>query len=77
MQGSGSNWLFPLVDGHPPIGWHDALCYLVLPVVLVISQVIVKRGGGDPCSLCSRIRICIACMQHAVCSHVPVWAYLC
>lgn len=46
MQGSGSNWLFPLVDGHPPIGWHDALCYLVLPVVLVISQVIVKRGGG-------------------------------
>eukprot|EP00873_Tetraselmis_striata_P009006 jgi/Tetstr1/429270/TSEL_019188.t1 len=41
--GSGSNWLFPLVDGHPPIGWHDALCYLVLPVVLVISQSVSQR----------------------------------
>jgi len=28
------NW----VDGHPPLGWHDTLCYLVLPVLLVISQ---------------------------------------
>ena len=26
------------MDGHPPIGWHDALCYLVLPVLLIISQ---------------------------------------
>lgn len=37
--GQGLNtWLFPLVNGAPPIGWHDALCYLVLPVVLVITQ---------------------------------------
>jgi YidC/Oxa1 family membrane protein insertase len=28
------NW----VDGHPALGWHDTLCYLVLPVVLVASQ---------------------------------------
>lgn len=33
-----STWLYPLVDGAPPIGWHDALCYLVLPVLLVASQ---------------------------------------
>ena len=29
-DGAGFSWLFPLVDGAPPIGWHDALSYLVL-----------------------------------------------
>jgi YidC/Oxa1 family membrane protein insertase len=38
LAGKGLAWLFPLVDGHPPIGWHDALSYLVLPVLLIISQ---------------------------------------
>ena len=33
-----STWLFPLVNGAPPIGWHDAACYLVLPVVLMATQ---------------------------------------
>jgi YidC/Oxa1 family membrane protein insertase len=33
-----STWLYPLVDGAPPIGWHDASCYLILPVLLVVSQ---------------------------------------
>lgn len=33
-----STWLYPLVDGAPPIGWHDACCYLILPVLLVVSQ---------------------------------------
>lgn len=37
-QGSGLSWLFPFVDGHPPIGWHDAGAYLVLPLLLVASQ---------------------------------------
>jgi hypothetical protein len=37
-QGSGLSWLFPFVDGAPPIGWHDAGAYLILPVLLVISQ---------------------------------------
>lgn len=37
VQGA-SNWLFPLVNGAPPIGWHDAIAYLVLPVLLVVSQ---------------------------------------
>lgn len=31
-------WLFPLKDGAPPVGWHDALCYLILPIILVATQ---------------------------------------
>ena len=33
--GNSTAWLFPFVDGHPPIGWEDGLRYLVLPVLLV------------------------------------------
>ena len=36
--GSGIEWLYPLVDGAPPIGWDDATSYLILPVLLVIAQ---------------------------------------
>jgi len=25
-------------DGHPPLGWHDTAAYLVLPVLLILSQ---------------------------------------
>ncbi|XP_010531472.1 PREDICTED: ALBINO3-like protein 1, chloroplastic [Tarenaya hassleriana] len=38
QNGSGISWLFPFVDGHPPLGWSDTLAYLVLPLLLVISQ---------------------------------------
>jgi YidC/Oxa1 family membrane protein insertase len=31
------------VDGHPPIGWHDAISYLILPILLVISQSVSQR----------------------------------
>jgi YidC/Oxa1 family membrane protein insertase len=37
-SGRGLGWLFPLVDGAPPVGWHDALAYLALPALLVVSQ---------------------------------------
>ncbi|OMO81522.1 Membrane insertase OXA1/ALB3/YidC [Corchorus olitorius] len=40
QNGSGISWLFPFVDGHPPLGWSDTLAYLVLPVLLVITQYI-------------------------------------
>ncbi|XP_021293076.1 ALBINO3-like protein 1, chloroplastic [Herrania umbratica] len=40
QNGSGISWLFPFVDGHPPLGWSDTLAYLVLPVLLVLSQYI-------------------------------------
>lgn len=43
-SGQGLNtWLFPLIDGAPPIGWHDAACYLVLPVILVATQFYSQR----------------------------------
>ncbi|KAG2673514.1 hypothetical protein I3843_13G082800 [Carya illinoinensis] len=40
QSGSGISWLFPFVDGHPPLGWNDTAAYLVLPVLLVLSQYI-------------------------------------
>ncbi len=41
--GSGFTWLWPFVDGHPPLGWHDTACYLVLPVLLVASQYVSQQ----------------------------------
>ncbi|CAN1846933.1 Inner membrane protein PPF-1, chloroplastic [Linum perenne] len=38
QSGSGTSWLFPFVDGHPPLGWGDTAAYLVLPVLLIVSQ---------------------------------------
>ncbi|KAE8707277.1 Inner membrane protein PPF-1 [Hibiscus syriacus] len=48
-NGSGIYWLFPFVDGHPPLGWSDTFVYLVLPVLLVVSQIQIadrKRYSG-------------------------------
>ncbi len=39
QAGAGTDWLFPFVDGAPPIGWEEASAYLVLPVALVLAQV--------------------------------------
>ncbi|KAG2298343.1 hypothetical protein Bca52824_034815 [Brassica carinata] len=38
QSGSGVSWLFPFVDGHPPLAWGDTAAYLVLPVLLIVSQ---------------------------------------
>lgn len=43
QQGAGLNWLFPFVDGHPPIGWGPAVAYLVMPVLLIISQYVSQK----------------------------------
>lgn len=52
QSGAGISWLFPLVDGHPPLGWHDTAAYLVLPVLLVVSQYVsmelMKPPQTDP-----------------------------
>ncbi|OVA17609.1 Membrane insertase OXA1/ALB3/YidC [Macleaya cordata] len=53
QNGSGISWLFPFVDGHPPLGWSDTLAYLVLPVLLVVSQyisvqIMQSSQGNDP-----------------------------
>lgn len=47
-QGAGLSWLFPFVDGHPPIGWQAAGAYLVLPVLLVASQYVSQRLISPP-----------------------------
>ena len=33
----GLGWLVP-VDGVPPLGWHDTISYLILPILLIASQ---------------------------------------
>lgn len=43
LQGGGFSWLFPFQNGAPPIGWHDAAAYLVLPFALVASQFITQK----------------------------------
>jgi YidC/Oxa1 family membrane protein insertase len=48
QAGAGLSWLFPLQDGAPPIGWHDAIAYLVLPVLLVISQFVSQKIISPP-----------------------------
>ncbi|GFH28235.1 uncharacterized protein HaLaN_26692, partial [Haematococcus lacustris] len=41
QSGTGLSWLFPFVDGHPPIGWGTAGAYLVLPVLLVFLPLMI------------------------------------
>ncbi|QCD88346.1 inner membrane protein PPF-1, chloroplastic isoform X1 [Vigna unguiculata] len=52
QSGAGISWLFPFVDGHPPLGWQDTAAYLILPVLLVVSQFvsmeIMKPPETDP-----------------------------
>jgi membrane protein insertase Oxa1/YidC/SpoIIIJ len=40
LDNRGIEWLWPFVNGAPPIGWDDASHYLVLPVLLIICQYI-------------------------------------
>ncbi|GMH43273.1 hypothetical protein BSKO_11195 [Bryopsis sp. KO-2023] len=47
-DGGGISWLFPFVDGAPPVGWHDAGAYLILPVLLVVSQVVSQKIISPP-----------------------------
>jgi len=37
---AGTSWLFPFVDGAPPIGWELATPYVALPIAVVVSQFI-------------------------------------
>lgn len=47
--GKGIGWLTEnWVDGHPSLGWHDTLCYLSLPLILVITQSISMRIMTPP-----------------------------
>ena len=44
--GEGLSWLWPLVDGAPPVGWDAAGPYLVIPVALIVFQVLSSQVGG-------------------------------
>lgn len=46
--GAGSAWLFPFVDGAPPVGWEAAIKYLILPVLLTASQFVSQRIMSPP-----------------------------
>lgn len=46
----GISWLYPFVDGAPPIGWLHAIAYLVLPVLLVVSQLYMQQMMTPPSS---------------------------
>lgn len=48
QSGSGISWLFPFVDGHPPLGWGDSIAYLVLPVLLIASQYVSMQMMKTP-----------------------------
>ncbi|CAL5224774.1 g7514 [Coccomyxa viridis] len=48
QKAGGGSWLFPLQNGAPPIGWHDASAYLVLPVLLVVSQYVSQKVISPP-----------------------------
>lgn len=48
QSGSGISWLFPFVDGAPPLGWSDTIAYLVLPVLLIISQYVSMQMMQTP-----------------------------
>jgi len=37
-DGTGFKWLTDFSSGGPPLGWHDTIAYLILPVLLVVSQ---------------------------------------
>ena len=42
FQGAGS-WLLPFENGQPPLGWHDTIAYLILPILLVVSQFVSQK----------------------------------
>lgn len=50
QSGTGLQWLYPFVDGHPPIGWHDATSYLIMPALIIVSQYVSQAvlSAGNP-----------------------------
>ncbi|KAJ9507791.1 hypothetical protein QJQ45_019304 [Haematococcus lacustris] len=44
----GTAWLFPFVDGAPPIGWEQGLAYASLPALLVVAQYISSAVISPP-----------------------------
>mmetsp|Transcript_9847 Transcript_9847/g.32075 ORF Transcript_9847/g.32075 Transcript_9847/m.32075 type:complete len:457 (-) Transcript_9847:261-1631(-) len=48
-QGRGIGWLLgDWIDGVPPLGWHDTIAFLALPIALVITQSLSMRVMSPP-----------------------------
>lgn len=41
-------WIWPLVGGVPPLGWSATIAYLILPILLVVSQVYMQQMMTPP-----------------------------
>jgi hypothetical protein len=50
-DGTGFKWLTDFSSGGPPLGWHDTIAYLILPVLLVVSQRYGLGAFPNPASL--------------------------
>lgn len=48
LAGTGLSWLWPFVDGQPPLGWTDTIAYLILPILLVVSQSVSQKIISPP-----------------------------
>jgi YidC/Oxa1 family membrane protein insertase len=44
----GLGWLSLTDGGAPPLGWHDTIAYLILPVLLVVSQFFSQKIISPP-----------------------------
>jgi hypothetical protein len=44
-------------DGHPPLGWQDTAAYLVLPILLIVSQYVSMEIMKPPQVRMSVIRL--------------------
>ena len=44
----GLSWLFPFEGGAPPVGWHDAGAYLIMPMLLIVSQYVSQKLISPP-----------------------------
>lgn len=42
-RAAGLTWLYPFVNGAPSVGWGAAIAYLILPILLVVSQLYTQR----------------------------------
>lgn len=48
LAGTGMSWLFPFVDGQPPLGWETTIAYLIMPLLLVVSQAASQKIISPP-----------------------------
>ena len=48
IDGFPPSWIYPFIDGVPPLGWANTIAYLILPVLLIVSQVYMQQMMTPP-----------------------------